>query len=98
MEMAANLNDEQRHSRVWFLRSGRSSLAERGRRTGSGRQRRHTVGEGPGAGGGGGGAFSPSERWELLTSRVMRSAHDTQDAASHITAPKGDFRVCVFFF
>lgn len=63
MEVAANLNNEQRHSRVWFLRSGRSSLAERGRRTGSGRQRRHTVGEGPGAGaggreGGGGGRFN----------------------------------------
>lgn len=46
---------------------------------------------------GGGGAFSPSERWELLTSRVMRSAHDTQDAASHITAPKGDFYGLFFF-
>lgn len=48
IEMAANVDDEHLH-RVWFLRSGRSSFAERGeahRREGSGRQRQHTVGEG----------------------------------------------------
>lgn len=64
-----------------------------GTRSGKGREQRG----GGGWGGGGRGAFSPSERWELLTSRVMRSAHDTQDAACHITAPKGDFRV-VFIY
>lgn len=57
-----------------------------GARSGKGREQ---AGERSGAGRVGG-AFSPSVRWELPTSRVMRSAHDTQDAACHITAPKGD--------
>ena len=33
IEVAANLDDEDRHG-VWFLRSGRSSLTERRKRTG----------------------------------------------------------------
>lgn len=80
IEMAANVDDEHRH-RVWFLRSGRSSFAERGearRREGSGRQRRHTVGEGRQHRG----VFTA---WLKGTPSVVRNGERTWDAGRNVS-------------